>query len=79
MTKEQVLKVQTMIDEAKVVKIELDTRMKAILEGLKKDYGVNTIVEAEDLLDKKEAEIEAMEKDIASKEKELEEAYDWDL
>lgn len=79
MTKEQVLKVQKMIEDAKVVKIELDTRMKAILEGLKKDYGVDTIVEAEDLLDKKEAEIEAMEKDIASKEKELEEAYDWDL
>lgn len=78
-SREEVEKIQKIINEDQKKHIQIKTRMDSDYEFVENKYGLKTLDEIEDKLDEIEANKEKTNKEIDEKGKALKEAYPWDL
>ena len=65
------------IEEAKRSVAVQEGRLEETVKQLKDEFGLDTIVEAEELEKKEKAELESLSKDIEQRFSKLKEKYEW--
>lgn len=76
MTTEELIELQEEIEDKKTQNAQLEGERNAILKQLKEDFGCKTVKQAEELIEKKEEEIERLDLQIADELNELETALE---
>lgn len=75
MNEKDLLRLKEEIDEAKELHSKLQGQREALLQQLKDEYNCTSIKQAEKMLDKMEADIETLSKEIEEELAELEKEY----
>lgn len=76
MTEKQLIDLKKKVEEAKTKSTELTGQKNALMKQLKKDWGCDTIEQAETKLKKLEKQIESIDEQIESGIEEIENKYE---
>lgn len=76
---DKLMKIKNEIDEAKTEDSEIKGQLISIDEQLSKEFDIDSIEDAEALVEKKDSAIDAMEEKFDDGLEKLEDAYEWDL
>lgn len=76
LTEKQLLELKKKVDEAKTKSTELTGQKNALIKQLKKDWGCDSIEEAEKKMKKFEKQIESIDEQIEKGIEEIEEKYE---